>query len=85
MALPPVAISVADATVREAAGAVLAFVVTLDRARSEAVAVDYATVPGTGGGVATEGSDYTATSGTLTFAANETLKTVEVPVLGRPA
>ena len=81
MALPPVAISVADATVREAAGAVLAFVVTLDRARSEAVAVDYATVPGTGAGVATEGSDYTATSGTLTFAANETLKTVEVPVL----
>ncbi len=81
MALPQVAISVADATVREAAGAVLAFVVTLDRAQSEAVAVDYATVPGTGAGVATEGSDYTATSGTLTFAANETSKTVEVPVL----
>ena len=77
----PVAISVADATVREGSGAVLAFEVTLDRARSEAVTVDYATVPGNGAGVATEGSDYTATSGTLTFAANETLKTVSVPVL----
>ena len=77
----PVAISVADAAVREGSGAVLAFEVTLDRARSETVTVDYATVPGNGAGVATEGSDYTATSGTLTFAANETLKTVSVPVL----
>ena len=78
----PVAISVADAAVREGSGAVLAFEVTLDRARSETVTVDYATVPGSGAGVATEGSDYTATSGTLTFAANETLKTVSVPVDG---
>ena len=77
----PVAISVADAAVREGSGAVLAFEVTLDRARGETVTVDYATVPGNGAGVATEGSDYTATSGTLTFAANETLKTVSVPVL----
>ena len=60
----PVAISVADASVREAAGAALVFVVMLDRARSEAVTVDYATVRETGAGVATENSDYTATSGT---------------------
>ena len=78
----PVAISVADATVREGSGAVLAFEVTLDRPRSETVTVDYATVPGNGAGVATEGSDYTATSGTLTFAVNETLKTVSVLVDG---
>ena len=77
----PVAISVADATVREGAGAALAFVVTLDRARSEAVTVDYATVPGSGAGAATEGSDYTATSGTLTFAPDDTEETVSVPVL----
>ena len=77
----PVAISVADATVREGAGAALAFVVTLDRARSETVTVDYATVPGTGAGAATEGSDYTATSGTLTFAPDDTEETVSVPVL----
>ena len=30
---------------------------------------------------ATAGADYTATSGTLTFAAGETAKTVKVPVL----
>ena len=77
----PVAISVADATVREGAGAALAFVVTLDRARSEAVTVDYATVPGSGAGAATEGSDYSATSGTLTFAPDDTEETVSVPVL----
>ncbi len=73
----PVAISVADATVEEAAGAVLAFAVTLDRTRHDTVTVDYATENGT----ATAGEDYTAASGTLTFAAGETAKTVEVAVL----
>ena len=77
----PVAISVADATVREAAGAALAFAVTLDRAPSEPVTVDYATSGGTGAGAATEGADYTATSGTLTFAPGDTEQTVSVPVL----
>ena len=77
----PAALSVADATVREAAGAKLAFVVTLDRARSEPVTVDYVTVQGTGVGAATEGADYTRTSGTLTFAAGDTEQTVSVPVL----
>ena len=62
---------------REAANATLAFAVTLSRAPSGTVTVDYATSDGT----ATAGSDYTATSGTLTFAAGETAKTVAVPVL----
>ena len=57
--------------------AVLAFPVTLDRAPSGTVTVDYATSDGT----ATAGSDYTATSGTLTFAPGEREKTVSVPVL----
>ena len=75
--LGPVAISVADASVTEGADAVLAFEVTLDRARSAPVTVDYAT----GNGTATAGEDYVAQSGDLTFAAGETVKTVEVEVL----
>ena len=73
----PVTLAVADAEVEEAAGATLDFVVTLSRARDAETRVQYATSDGT----ATAGADYTATRGTLTFAANETAKTVSVPVL----
>ena len=73
----PLALSVADARVDEAPGAVLAFAVTLNRAASATVTVDYAT----GDGTATAGADYTAASGTLTFDPGETAKTVDVPVL----
>ncbi|MCY4450675.1 MAG: hypothetical protein OXC01_01880 [Immundisolibacterales bacterium] len=73
----PPTLSVADATVEEAEGAVLDFAVTLSRAVAETVTVDYATSNGS----AAAGSDYTGTSGTLIFAANETSKTVPVPVL----
>ena len=59
----PVGIAVADARVEEAASAMLAFVVTLERAASGPVTVDYATADGS----AHAGDDYTATSGTLTF------------------
>ena len=75
--LGPVALSVADARVREASDVTLDFAVTLSRASRAPVAVAYATADGS----ATAGSDYTATSGTLTFAAGETAKTVSVPVL----
>ena len=75
--LGPVAISVADASVTEGAGAQLAFEVTLDRAPSAPVTVDYAT----GEGEATPGDDYVETTGTLTFAADETSKTGDVEVL----
>ena len=75
--LGPVALSVADARVREASDATLDFAVTLSRASRAPVAVAYATADGS----ATAGSDYTATSGTLTFAAGETSKTVSVPIL----
>ena len=73
----PLGLSVADAEVAEAAGAVLAFAVTLDRAVLGTVTVDYATSDGT----ATADEDYTAASGTLTFAPSETEKTVTVAVL----
>ena len=75
--LGPVAISVADARVEEAVGAMLEFAVTLDRTRASAVSVDYATADGS----ATAGDDYTAASGTLTFAPGETTKTIQVAVL----
>ena len=73
----PVGISVADARVEEGAGAVLAFAVTLSRAASASVTVDYATADGS----AQAGDDYRAANGTLTFEAGESLKTVEVAVL----
>ena len=73
----PPGLAVADAEVQEAANASLDFAVTLSRPPSGTVTVDYATSDGT----ATAGSDYTATSGTLAFAAGETEKTVSVPVL----
>ena len=72
-----VSVSVADARVREAAGATLDFAVTLSWAASAAVKVSYATADGT----AAAGSDYTARSGTLTFDPGETAKTVRVTVL----
>ncbi len=70
-------LSVADARTTEAADATLEFPVTLDRAASETVMVDFATADGT----AQAGQDYTAANGTLTFAAGETRKTISVAVL----
>ena len=78
-AAPP-ALSVADATAAEpnaGQSANLDFVVTLNRAATGAVSVDYATSAGT----ATAGADYTTASGTLTFQPGETSKTVSVAVL----
>ncbi len=75
--LGPALLSVADARATEGVDSAVEFAVTLSRAASDTVTVDYATADGT----ATAGEDYTATSGTLTFAAGETAKTVAVPVL----
>ena len=73
----PVGISVSDARVEEAAGAVLAFAVTLSRSASSPITINYATSDGS----ATAGADYTETSGTLTFTAGESSQTIEVTVL----
>ena len=73
----PVAISVADAEAREGEDAAVVFTVTLSRAASGEVAVDYATRDGT----AKAGEDYAFTRGTLTFAAGDTEGTVSVPVI----
>jgi aryl-phospho-beta-D-glucosidase BglC (GH1 family) len=60
---------------------VAAFTVTLSTASQTAVTVHYATANGT----AHAGTDYTAESGTLTFAPGVTTMTVFVPILGGPA
>ena len=73
----PARIRVKDARAKEGKDASLDFAVTLNRAAAGPVTVDYATEDGT----ATAGADYTATSGTLTFAAGETTKTVSVTLL----
>jgi len=70
-------VSLGSATGGESSGS-LVFPVTLSEASSQAVTVQYATANGT----ATAGSDYTATSGTLTIPAGQTQGTITVPVLG---
>jgi chitinase len=73
-------ISVGDASILEgdSGASQLAFAVTLSEASSTPVTVNFATANGT----ATAGLDYTARSGTLTFAAGETSKLVQVSVSG---
>ena len=73
----PVGIAVADARVEEGDGAVLAFLVTLSRAASGTLAVDYATEDGS----AHAGDDYTAASGRLKFRAGQSSKKIKVGVL----
>ena len=73
----PVGISVADTQVREGPGATLEFSVTLDRERHAQVQVDYATRDES----AVAGEDYVAASGTLSFAPEDTEKTVTIDVL----
>ena len=72
-------LSIADAAATE--GGSLAFAVTLAPAAGDEVTVDWATADGPSPDGAIAGSDYTAGSGTLTFAAGETSKTVTVAVL----
>ncbi|WP_428684261.1 Calx-beta domain-containing protein [Reyranella sp.] len=77
------ALSVGDVSMREgdSGTAELMFIVTLDKAATGPVTVNYATADGT----ATAGSDYAALTGTLTFAAGETSKMVHVVVNGDTA
>ena len=73
----PAGLSVADAEAEENTDPTIDFTVTLDRAASGTVTVDYATADGS----ATAGADYTAASGTLSFQPGERTKTIEVAVL----
>ena len=73
----PPTILIADSEGFERAEASVDFTVTLDRASTDTVTVDYRTSAGT----ATAGADYTATSGTVTFAPGDTAKTIAVPIV----
>jgi hypothetical protein len=77
--LPP-SISVGNASLTEgnSGSSSMTFTVTLSAPSGLEVSVGYATAPGT----AAAGSDYTHVSGTLTFAAGLTSRTVNVPILG---
>ena len=61
------------------------FTVRLSRAASHAVTVDWSTADGSHAWVgtppATAGADYTASSGTITFAPGERFKSVQGPIL----
>ncbi|GAB4272572.1 MAG: hypothetical protein Kow0080_19190 [Candidatus Promineifilaceae bacterium] len=71
-------LTINDVTISEGTGTNNAvFDVTLSPAAANTVTVDYITADGT----AVAGSDYTTTSGTLTFSTGETSKQITVPIL----
>jgi len=72
---PPVSLSITDPQQPE--GVVARFGVTLSRASTVPVTVNYSTVDGT----AFEGSDYRPTSGTLTFAPGIKIQLISVTVI----
>lgn len=71
-----VSFDAAASTVGEEAGSV-AVTVTRSGVSNRATTVSYSTSSGT----ASAGSDYTAVTGTVTFAAGETSRTIHVPIL----
>src|SRR5256885_718447 len=83
MTATPPAITISDVSTPEGQTGTknVVFTVSLSAASTLAVSVRYATANGT----ATAGSDYTAASGTLTFAAGVTAQTISIPVIGDTA
>lgn len=72
-------VSVAPVSVTEGSGAGNAVItISLEGAHTSPIYVSYATSNGT----AVAGTDYTAASGSVTFAPGETSKTVNVPITG---
>ena len=68
-------ISIAGVTVNEADG-VASFILTLPEASIQTITLDYATANDN----AVAGQDYTAASGTVTFNAGETSKTIDIAI-----
>ena len=82
-AVPLPTVSVADTSVAEGNSGTTAatFTVSLSAASASTVSVHYSTANGT----ATAGTDYTASSGVVTFPAGTTVQTITVPVIGETA
>jgi hypothetical protein len=82
--LPLPSLSVGDASVTEGNTGTknAVFTVTLSPASATVVSVSYATGVAATGVPATAGTDYTAVSGSLSFAVGATTASVPVPVLG---
>jgi len=78
--VPPLTLAVGNASVVEGAGSSsnLSFSVTLSRAATNTVSVNFATVAGT----AAAGVDYVGTNGTLVFNVGVTQQTINVIVIG---
>ncbi|MGD9648632.1 MAG: Calx-beta domain-containing protein, partial [Pirellulales bacterium] len=76
--LPSLSIGNASASEGNSGTINMMFTVTLSQAATSTVTVNYATANGT----ATAGSDFNATSGTLSFAPGQTSKTITVAVRG---
>lgn len=76
----PPTLTITDKTITESDNGTTTaiFTVSLDAASGKPVTVNFATANGT----AIAGSDYTATSGTLSFAPGETTKTISVQLNG---
>jgi hypothetical protein len=76
----PPFLAISDVSVVEGntATSTATFVVTLSAAQGTDVTVGYTT----GGGTATAGSDYLASSGTVTFAAGQTTRPVDLTIVG---
>jgi len=75
---PALAIENAELTEGNSGTADMIFTVTLSESSASSVTVDYLTSNDS----ATSGTDYTSSSGTVTFAIGETTKTITVPVAG---
>ena len=75
------ALSIADAIMDEGDSGTtnMMFAVMLDEAVAQQITVTYATSDGT---ATTAGTDYTAVTGTLTFAPSSTRQTFNVPIIG---
>ena len=76
---PAISVGTPNSTREPLAGqtAVAAFTITLDSSSTNTVTVAYATANGS----ATAGTDYTATSGILTFTPGQTSQTINVQIL----